>query len=92
MAPKPKKQKIKNQTIFAILAMINIIWYTIVVLIANFHNHIIQSDITIAWFSAWTAELGFLYGIKVTEKPKSLIDKLTDCKNNTSTDNSPYIG
>ena len=92
MAPKPKKQRIKNQTIFAILAMINIIWYTIVVLIANFHNHIIQSDITIAWFSAWTAELGFLYGIKVAEKPKSLVDKLTDCKNSIPTDNNPYIG
>lgn len=55
----------KKRTIFTLVAMINIIWYTIVVLVANFHDHVIQTDLTVAWFSAWTVELALLFGIRV---------------------------
>lgn len=61
MAPK----RFNRQTIFTVIAMINIIWYTLAVLILNFFGHTVQSDITVAWFSAWTVELGLLFGIKV---------------------------
>lgn len=61
MAPK----RFSKKTIFTIVAMINIIWYTLAVLILNFFGHTVQSDITVAWFSAWTVELGLLFGIKV---------------------------
>ena len=34
--PKPK---LKRRTLFTIFAMFNLFWYTVVVLIANFHDH-----------------------------------------------------
>lgn len=59
------KPKVKRRTKFTILAMVNLTWYTIVVLIANFFDHTIAPELTVAWFAAWTAELALLFGIKV---------------------------
>lgn len=61
-------KKIKKRTWFVIAAMINIIWYTIVVLVINAHGNEVQSELTIAWFAAWTAELALLAGLKVNGK------------------------
>lgn len=66
--PKPK---LKRRTLFTIFAMFNLFWYTVVVLIANFHDHTVAPELTVAWFSAWTVELAILFGIKVKSKNDS---------------------
>ena len=58
VAKKPKK-KIKKRTLFTVFSMFNLFWYTVAVLVANFH---------VAWFSAWTVELALLFGIKIKDK------------------------
>ena len=63
------KPKMKKRTKFTILAVVNLTWYTVVVLIANFFDHAVSPELTVGWFAAWTAELALLYGIKVKEKP-----------------------
>ena len=63
------KPKMKKRTKFTILAVVNLTWYTVVVLIANFFDHAVSPELTVGWFAAWTAELTLLYGIKVKEKP-----------------------
>lgn len=63
------RKKMKKRTMFTIFAMFNLFWYTIAVLIANFHDHTVAPELTIAWFSAWTAELALLAGIKIKSKP-----------------------
>lgn len=65
---KVPKKKLKKRTKFTILAVINIIWYAIVDMILTYHNTPLPSDLTIAWFAAWTVELALLYGIKVKSK------------------------
>ena len=59
------KPKMKKRTKFTILAVVNLTWYTVVVLIANFFDHTVSPELTVGWFAAWTAELALLYGIKV---------------------------
>ena len=68
------KPKMKKRTKFTILAVFNLTWYTVVVLIANFFDHTVSPELTVGWFAAWTAELALLYGIKV----KSLTDTSED--------------
>lgn len=65
---KVPKKKLKKRTKFTILAVFNIIWYAIVDMVLTYHNTPLPSDLTIAWFSAWTVELALLYGIKVKSK------------------------
>ena len=48
--------------------MLNLTWYTIAVLVISWHDHLVPSELTIAWFSAWTVELGLLAGLKIKEK------------------------
>lgn len=59
------KPKMRKRTKFTILAVVNLTWYTVVVLIANFFDHTVSPELTVGWFAAWTAELALLYGIKV---------------------------
>lgn len=63
-----QKKKIKKRTLFTILAVFNLTWYTVVVLVANFFDHTISPELTLGWFAAWTVELALLYGIKVKDK------------------------
>lgn len=58
----------KTRTKFVIAAIINIIWYTLVCLVAAFLDKAVSDTLTIAWFSAWTVELALLAGIKVKGK------------------------
>lgn len=59
------KKPVKRRTKFTILAVVNLTWYCIAVIVAAFYDKIIPDALTIAWFSAWTAELALLAGIKV---------------------------
>lgn len=61
------QKKMKKRTKFTLFAMFNLIWYTVAVLVANFHDHVVAPELTVAWFSAWTVELALLFGIKVKD-------------------------
>ena len=65
---KVPKKKLKKRTKFTILAVFNIIWYAIADMILTYNSTPLPSDLTIAWFAAWTVELALLYGIKVKSK------------------------
>lgn len=60
--------KMKKRTKFVIATMINIIWYTIAVLILSAKDKMVPDALTVAWFGAWTVELALLAGIKVKGK------------------------
>lgn len=62
------KRKMKNRTKFTLFAVFNLVWYTVVVLVASFLDHVVPAELTVAWFSAWTVELGLLAGIKIKGK------------------------
>ena len=57
-------KKMKNRTKFCIAAILNLMWYTVAVLVAAFHGKTVPDSLTVAWFSAWTVELALLAGIK----------------------------
>lgn len=65
---KTKRPRIKKRTLFVLAAMLNLTWYTIAVLVISWHDHLVPSELTIAWFSAWTVELGLLANLKIKEK------------------------
>lgn len=65
---KTKRPRIKKRTLFVLTAMLNLTWYTIAVLVISWHDHLVPSELTIAWFAAWTVELGLLAGLKIKEK------------------------
>lgn len=62
---KRAKKPMSRRTKFTILAIFNLTWYTIVSLVLSYLDHPIPSELTVAWFSAWTVELALLFGIKV---------------------------
>ena len=35
------QKKMKKRTKFTLFAMFNLIWYTVAVLVANFHDHVV---------------------------------------------------
>lgn len=71
---KPKR-KLKKRTKFTILAVFNLTWYAIAVLILNAKGHTVDAVLTGGWFSAWTAELAILYGIKIKDKPEASVSE-----------------
>lgn len=49
-------------------AIFNLTWYCIVSLILTANNKTVPDSLTVAWFSAWTVELGLLANIKIKDK------------------------
>lgn len=64
----PKLKSLKRRTIFTIVSIFNLEWYTIVVLVLSALDKTVPEELTVAWFAAWTAELGLLFGIKIKSK------------------------
>lgn len=60
----------KKRTKFTILAIVMIVTYTTVALLLSAFNKNVPSELTVSWFSAWTIELGLLFGIKIKEDKK----------------------
>lgn len=60
----------KKRTKFTILSIVMIIIYTIVALTLTAFGKTVPTELTISWFSTWTAELGLLFGIKIKEDKK----------------------
>ena len=102
MAKKKKKQShetplaphkcTKKRTYFTIIAMVNITWYTIVVLILSFYDHVVPSELTVAWFAAWTTELALLFGIKVKDNASAEVEDETIVNPITAEDESNACG
>lgn len=61
-------KKLKSRTKFTLVAIFNLEWYTVAVLYLSYINVTVPSELTVAWFAAWTAELGLLFGIKIKAK------------------------
>ena len=61
-------KKLKSRTKFTLVAVFNLEWYTVVALYLSSINVTVPSELTVAWFAAWTVELGLLFGIKIKEK------------------------
>ena len=61
----------KKRTKFVIAAMVNITWYTIAVLVINYLGKEVQSELTVAFFAAWTAELALLAGLKIKKEKEN---------------------
>ena len=61
-------KKLKSRTKFTLVAVFNLEWYTVVALYLSSINVTVPSELTVAWFAAWTVELGLLFGIKLKEK------------------------
>ncbi len=58
-------KKIPNRRIFTIVSIVNLLWFCIVCLILTGFDKVVPDSLIVAWFSAWTAELGMLFGIKI---------------------------
>ena len=61
----------KKRTKFTICAIVAIVLYTVAVLVLAYHDHTVPDSLTAAYFTAWTAELGFLFGIKIKDRGDS---------------------
>lgn len=55
----PKRDK------YLIAAIVNLLWYCIAALVLTAYDKAVPDTLTVAWFSAWTAELALLAGIKI---------------------------
>lgn len=58
----------KKRTKFTICAIAAIMLYTVAALVLSAFDRAVPDALTIAYFSAWTVELGLLYGIKIKDK------------------------
>ena len=58
----------KTRTKFCIAAIVNLTWYCVAVLALSALDKTVPDSLTVAWFGAWTAELGLLAGIKIKDK------------------------
>lgn len=63
-----RERRMKRRTKFTILAVINLTWYCIAVIVAAFCDKMVPDTLTVAWFSAWTVELALLAGLKIKSK------------------------
>ena len=59
---------LKKRDKYVLMAIANLTWYCVAVLILSALGKSVPDSLTIAWFSAWTLELGLLYGIKIKTK------------------------
>lgn len=58
----------KKRTKFTIAAIIAILVYTVAALVLAALDKTIPDTLTVAYFAAWTTELGLLYGIRIKDK------------------------
>lgn len=61
-------KKLRKRDKYLIAAIVNLTWYCVVALVLSAMGKTVPDSLTVAWFSAWTVELGLLYGIKIKNK------------------------
>lgn len=59
---------LKKRDKYLIAAIINLCWYCVAALILTACDKVVPDSLTVAWFAAWTVELGLLAGIKIRDK------------------------
>lgn len=59
---------LKKQDVYLAIAIFNIQWYTVVVLVLSYLYRDVPESLTVAWFAAWGGELAIIAGIKITCK------------------------
>ena len=59
---------LKKRDKYVLSAIVNLTWYCVAVLVLSALGKTVPDSLTVAWFSAWTVELGLLYGIKIKNK------------------------
>ena len=63
-----KLKKLPKRDKYLISAIVNLLWYCIATLVLVANDKTVPDSLTVAWFAAWTAELGMLAGIKIKGK------------------------
>lgn len=58
----------KKRDKYLACAICAIVLYCIAALVLTYNDKAVPDSLTIAWFSAWTAELALLAGIKIKGK------------------------
>lgn len=53
---------------YLVAAIVNLTWYCTAVLVLSAFERTVPDSLTVAWFTAWTAELALLANIKIKEK------------------------
>lgn len=53
---------------YLLAAIVNLTWYCGAALALSACGHAVPDSLTAAWFSAWTAELALLAGIKIKDR------------------------
>lgn len=59
---------LKKRDKYVLVAIANLTWYCVAVLVLSALGKSVPDSLTIAWFSAWTVELSLLCGIKIKNK------------------------
>lgn len=62
------RSKLPKRDKYLIAAIVNLLWYCIAALILTAYDKAVPDSLTVAWFTAWTAELALLAGIKIKDK------------------------
>nr|DAH62347.1 MAG TPA: hypothetical protein [Caudoviricetes sp.] len=58
----------KKRDKYLLAAIVNLLWYCVAALILTACDKVVPDSLTVAWFSAWTVELGLLAGIKIKDR------------------------
>ena len=58
----------KKRDKYLLAAIVNLTWYCLAVLVLSALERVVPDSLTVAWFGAWTAELGLLAGIKIKDR------------------------
>ena len=56
----------KKRDKYLLAAIVNLFWYCVAVLVLSAMERTVPDALTVAWFSAWTVELGLLAGLGMT--------------------------
>ena len=59
---------LKKRDKYVLSAIVNLTWYCVAALVLSAMGKTVPDSLTVAWFSAWTVELGLLFGIKIKNK------------------------
>lgn len=68
---KTEKKKLTKTERYVRLAVFNLIWYAIAVLVISSFDHTVPAELTVGWYAAWTGELGYLFGVKKLKAKES---------------------
>lgn len=58
----------KKRDKYLLAAIVNLLWYCVAALVLTACDKVVPDSLTVAWFSAWTVELGLLAGIKIKDR------------------------